>query len=74
MSAYSPVPGMAVYAAAKAFVLSLTEAFWYEYRKTSLRVLALSPGAAQSEFFDVAGPSAAAVSAFRPPRGRHDRT
>lgn len=55
MGAYQPVPHMAVYGATKAFVLSFTEALWYESRGTGLRVLALSPGATTTEFFDVIG-------------------
>ncbi|MRG59360.1 SDR family NAD(P)-dependent oxidoreductase [Agromyces sp. CFH 90414] len=55
MAAYQGNPTMAVYGAGKAFVLSLTEALWYEARDTGLRVLALSPGATDTEFFDVAG-------------------
>lgn len=55
MAAYQPVPNMAVYAAAKAFVLSFTEALWQESLGTGLRVLALSPGATSTEFFDVIG-------------------
>ncbi|MEU5269493.1 SDR family NAD(P)-dependent oxidoreductase [Streptomyces hygroscopicus] len=55
MAAYLPVPNMAVYAAAKAFVLHFTEALWHESRGTGLRVLALSPGATDTEFFDVVG-------------------
>lgn len=54
-AAYQPVPRMAVYGATKAFVLSFTEALWYESRGTGLRVLALSPGATTTEFFDVVG-------------------
>jgi uncharacterized protein len=54
-AAYQPTPNMAVYGAAKAFVLSFTEALWYESRGTGLRVLALSPGATSTEFFDVVG-------------------
>jgi short-subunit dehydrogenase len=56
--AYQPVPLMAVYGATKAFVLSFTEALWYEAKGTGLRVLALSPGATATEFFDVAGADA----------------
>ncbi|MGW1288718.1 SDR family NAD(P)-dependent oxidoreductase [Streptomyces sp. NPDC001118] len=59
MAAYFPVPNMAVYAAAKAFVLNFTEALWHESRGTGLRVLALSPGATSTEFFDVVGTDAA---------------
>ncbi|MFE5812299.1 SDR family NAD(P)-dependent oxidoreductase [Streptomyces sp. NPDC056479] len=60
MAAYQPNPRMALYGATKAFVLSLTEALWEESRVTGLRVLALSPGATRTEFFDVAGTTQAA--------------
>ncbi|MEY2847515.1 MAG: hypothetical protein RI885_180 [Actinomycetota bacterium] len=56
--AYQPVPLMAVYGASKAFVLSFTEALWVEARRSGLKVLALSPGATRTEFFDVAGENA----------------
>jgi short-subunit dehydrogenase len=55
MAAYQGNPSMAVYGATKAFVLNFTEALWYESRGTGLRVLVLSPGATETEFFDVAG-------------------
>ncbi|MFC6090760.1 SDR family oxidoreductase [Saccharothrix sp. BKS2] len=55
VAAYQPAPNLAVYAATKAFVLSFTEALWHESRGTGLRVLALSPGATETEFFDVLG-------------------
>jgi short-subunit dehydrogenase len=54
-AAYQPGPSFAVYAATKAYVRSLTEAIWQEHRGTRLRVLCLSPGPAETEFFDVAG-------------------
>ncbi|GAA2745955.1 SDR family oxidoreductase [Kitasatospora cinereorecta] len=60
MAAYQPNPRMALYGAGKAFVLSLTEALWEESRDTGLRVLALSPGATRTEFFDVVGTARAA--------------
>ncbi|WP_369777503.1 SDR family NAD(P)-dependent oxidoreductase [Streptomyces sp. R33] len=59
-AAYQPVPNMAVYGATKAFVLSFTEALWQESRGNGLRVLALSPGATRTEFFDVVGTEDAA--------------
>ncbi|WP_026413426.1 SDR family NAD(P)-dependent oxidoreductase [Actinomadura oligospora] len=55
LAAYQPAPNMAVYGATKAFVLSLTEALAYETRASSLRVLAVSPGATGTEFNDVVG-------------------
>ncbi|PJE94211.1 oxidoreductase [Streptomyces carminius] len=67
-AAYQATPNLAVYGAAKAFVLSFTEALWQESRDTGLRVLALSPGATRTEFFDVAGSEAAAGgSSFQGP-------
>lgn len=54
-AAFQPVPGMAVYAATKAFVLSFTSALWGEVVGTGVRVLAVCPGATATEFFDVAG-------------------
>ena len=60
MAAYQPTPNMAVYGATKAFVLSFTEALWQESLGTGLRVLALSPGATATEFFDVVGTQDAA--------------
>lgn len=58
LAAYQGSPTMAVYGATKAFVLSFTEALWYESRGTGVRVLALSPGATETEFFTVAGDGA----------------
>ena len=60
MAAYAPTPVMSVYGATKAFVLSFTEALWAESRGTGLRVMALSPGATRTEFFDVVGTEKAA--------------
>jgi hypothetical protein len=58
-AAFQPVPHMAVYGATKAFVLSFTEALWAEEKAHGVRVLAVCPGATATEFFDVAGESAA---------------
>jgi short-subunit dehydrogenase len=60
MAAFMATPLMSVYGATKAFVLSFTEALWVESRGTGLRVMALSPGATRTEFFDVAGSERAA--------------
>jgi short-subunit dehydrogenase len=58
IAGYQPGPTLAVYAATKAFVLNFTEALWAESRGTGLTVMALSPGATATEFFDVAGQGA----------------
>ena len=50
-AAFQPIPGMAVYGATKAFVLSFTEAIWKETTGSGVRVLALCPGATETEFF-----------------------
>ncbi|MFM2412487.1 MAG: hypothetical protein RLZZ587_820 [Actinomycetota bacterium] len=57
-ASYQPVPGMAVYAATKAFVRSFTEAVWGEV-PAGVKVFAVSPGATATEFFDVSGASPA---------------
>ncbi|MFJ5837758.1 SDR family NAD(P)-dependent oxidoreductase [Streptomyces shenzhenensis] len=61
LTGYAPMPGMAVYAAAKAFVLSFTEALWAEARGSRLRVLCLSPGPTSSEFYETSGTSTRGV-------------
>ncbi|MFF6984598.1 SDR family NAD(P)-dependent oxidoreductase [Streptomyces sp. NPDC008343] len=66
-AAYQPTPAMAVYGATKAFVLSLTEALAHETRRSSLRVLAVSPGPVGTEFFDVVGTQEAAVGRLSSP-------
>ena len=58
-AAFQPVPRLAVYAASKAYVLSLTEALWYETRGTGLKVTALCPGPTETEFYAVAQRSTA---------------
>jgi short-subunit dehydrogenase len=54
-AAFQPGPGMAVYFATKAFVLSFTEALHQEVAGTGIRVTALCPGPVATEFAGVAG-------------------
>ena len=51
---YQPLPWMATYGAAKAFVLSLSQALWREYQGTGVTVTCLAPGKTETEFIDVA--------------------
>jgi short-subunit dehydrogenase len=53
-AAFQPLPHMAVYGATKAYVLSFTQALWYETRGTGLKVLTMCPGSVATEFRDVA--------------------
>ncbi|MDA2892914.1 SDR family oxidoreductase [Mycolicibacterium sp. BiH015] len=60
-TAYQPVPSLAVYAAAKAFVLSFSQSLWYETRQHGVTVFSFAPGPTHTEFFDVIGDNATAV-------------
>lgn len=53
-AAYQPIPNMAVYGATKSYVLSFTEALWGEAQGTGVKVLAVSPGPTETEFFSIA--------------------
>lgn len=55
VAAYLPGPGMAVYYATKAYVLSFTEALHRELAGHGVRVTALCPGPVPTEFQDRAG-------------------
>ena len=64
-AAFQPGPGMAVYFATKAFVLSFTEALHEEMARHGIKVSALCPGPTATEFGEVAGfKSNGAVSAM----------
>jgi short-subunit dehydrogenase len=43
-----PFPGQALYAATKAFIVSLSESLWYEQRARGVYVMALCPGATRT--------------------------
>jgi uncharacterized protein len=53
-AAFQPGPGMAVYYATKAYVLSFGRALCYELRRTGVTVTTLCPGATATEFAHVA--------------------
>ena len=54
-AAFQPGPGMAVYFATKAYVLSLSEALHEEVKRFGVKVSALCPGPTRTEFGEVAG-------------------
>jgi uncharacterized protein len=57
VAAFMPGPGMAVYYATKAYVLSFTEALHQELKSRGVRVTALCPGPVATEFQARAGMS-----------------
>ncbi|WP_150461786.1 SDR family NAD(P)-dependent oxidoreductase [Nesterenkonia ebinurensis] len=61
LTAYMPVPGMAVYAASKSFVVRFTEALAYEAQTSGLTVMALSPGPTATEFYSISGTTESGV-------------
>ena len=58
VGAYQPTPLYATYCAAKAFVLSFSQALAYELRKTGVSVTTVSPGVASTSFLAVSGQKA----------------
>lgn len=54
-AAFQPVPFMSVYAATKAYVLHFTEGIAAENKGRGVRIMALCPGATNTEFGQVAG-------------------
>ena len=65
VAAFQPGPGMAVYYASKAYVLSLGEALAQELRGTGVSVTTLCPGATATKFFDVADANSTLMARFR---------
>jgi short-subunit dehydrogenase len=62
--AFQAGPGIAVYFATKAYVLSFTEALHQELKGSGIRVSALCPGPTATEFGDVAGITSKSFGAF----------
>jgi len=54
-ASFQPLPGMAVYAATKAFVRSFSEAVHAELAGTGVSITTLCPGFTETEFAEVAG-------------------
>jgi len=63
-ASFQPIPSLAVYAATKAFVLSLTEALSEELRGTGVTVTALCPGLTATHMTDYAKETNPMASVF----------
>ena len=64
MAGFLPGPGMAVYYASKAFVLSFSEALHSELKPRGVRVTVLCPGPVPTEFGERAGVKGSMAPAF----------
>lgn len=64
IAGFFPLPGMAVYAATKAYVTSFSEALRMELAPEGISVTALCPGPVPTEFFEVASREGEAISAM----------
>lgn len=56
VAGFQPAPGLAVYAASKAYVTSLTESLHEELRGTGVHATALCPGLVHTEFQQISSP------------------
>ena len=64
---FTPMANFAVYAATKAYVLSLSSALHEELKSKKILVSALCPGPVKTEFFDVARSEAKEQGSYSPP-------
>ena len=64
VAGFYPLPEMALYAATKAFVTSLSEALRMELSRDGITVTTLCPGPVPTEFFSVAGREGKAIRAM----------
>jgi len=54
ISAFQPIPYLAVYSASKTFILHFSQALWAENKSTGVRILAVCPGPTKTDFFSKA--------------------
>jgi uncharacterized protein len=62
-TAYQSIPGLALYAASKSFVLSFSRALAYELHKTSVSVTCICPGSTDTDFVNQANMSIKTIKA-----------
>ncbi len=64
LSAFQPVPGLGVYGASKAFVLSYSRALSREVRSKGIRVMPVCPGWVRTDFFERATQSSSSTITY----------
>lgn len=55
IASFAPNPGMTVYSATKAYIMSFSRGLRYELKKDGINVLAVCPGPMDTEFLPIAG-------------------
>ncbi|MBU3676384.1 MAG: SDR family oxidoreductase [Chitinophagaceae bacterium] len=65
-AAFQPGPGMSVYFATKAYVLSFSEGLYEEVKDFGVRISALCPGPTGTQFFDAANMSGTRLTRLMP--------
>ena len=65
-AAFQPGPGMSVYFATKAYVLSFSEGLYEEVKKHGIRISALCPGPTSTAFFSSANMEGSRLSTLMP--------
>ncbi len=65
-AAFQPGPGMSVYFASKAYVLSFSEGLYEEVKDFGVRISALCPGPTGTQFFDAANMSGTRLTRLMP--------
>lgn len=65
-AAFQPGPGMSVYFATKAYVLSFSEGLYEEVKNKGIRVSALCPGPTSTEFFNTANMEGSRLTKLMP--------
>lgn len=65
-ASFQPIPGMAAYAASKAYVRSFSTSLWHETRGSGVRVVCVSPGPTSTGFFARAGAENVLVNRRQP--------
>lgn len=67
IAGYLPGPLMSVYYASKAYVVSFSQALYYELKGTGVTVTTLSPGPVRTNFFNYAGAGEAKINSILEP-------